>query len=285
MIGNLTCIQSMEDFELLRTFVEEVRRETSFAVFFQLQPQNSQDAHAQYQTNLFNAARFTLYVMLMLVSLVGNCLLVTAICSKRALLARATNYFILNLAVCDLAILGSCVWVQMINSVNKYWVLGPFFCKLNSYMQMASVVASVLTLAAIACDRYIGVIHPLRTRMRKRYIVCSIVLIWTFALSIALPSYLYREYTERRWADFTEMYCDDVGWPIVLVADETGCAQVTRPAKRLYYTATSVITFFVPMLVMGVTYSIMIAKLRRVRMVGEAAPHEHHNIRKKRKRV
>ena len=289
MSNNTTCIRSLEDYEALRRRVTGARMSSSFGIFFSIQQQHQQqdEWHQLLQLSPFlvSMLRISLYVMLMIVSLVGNSLIIVVICSNRELMSRATNYFILNLAVCDLAILASCVWVGMVSSVNEYWVLGSFFCKLNSYMQMVSIVASVLTLVAIACDRYVGVMHPMRTRLSKRHIAASILFIWLVSLTIALPSYLFRQYTEQHWSDFVETYCDDFGWPIVLVHDENGCARVTRPAKRIYYTTVSAIMFFFPMLVMGVTYSIMICKLRRVQMVGESASYQKQTVLKKRKKV
>ena len=292
------CIQTVSEYDELCSLVERTRMDLSFDTFTRMQQRHLEQQQQHEPTSLLQSigahyyytismsvVRLSLYALLIVSCLAGNCLLIAVICSNKALMSRATNYFILNLAVCDLAILASCVWVGMVSSVNEYWVLGSFFCKLNSYMQMVSIVAGVLTLVAIACDRYVGVMHPMRTRLSKRRIVASIIFIWLVSLTISLPSYVFRHYTERRWSDFVEVYCDDLGWPIELVEDEHGCAHVTRPGKRIYYTTVSAIMFFLPMLVMGLTYSIMICKLRRVEMIGEAASYGKQTVFRKRKKV
>ena len=79
-----------------------------------------------------------LYAFLILIALAGNLLVVTVICYNK-FLRNTTNYFILNLAICDLAIVLSCMWVQIFNILSEQWLLGEIFCKINSYMQVVSI--------------------------------------------------------------------------------------------------------------------------------------------------
>ena len=133
-------------------------------------------------------------------------------------------------------------------------------------MQVVSVVASVLTLAAVALERFVAVMSPLsaqRSLTMRRTLVC-IGLIWTASLAIGAPSYMYRTYTERQWSDFVERHCDDMGWPVALInSDDDGCSEISQPAKRIYHTLIIVMLFFLPIAVMAVTYSIMIGKMCR----------------------
>jgi hypothetical protein len=114
-----------------------------------------------------------LYIVLMFVSLVGNLMIIMVILYSKSM-KKSTSMFMFNLAICDLAILFSCIWVQIPLNLNEYWVLGQAFCKINSYMQMVSIVSSVLTLSMIACDRFIGIMYPFTSRLIGKNTVFSL---------------------------------------------------------------------------------------------------------------
>jgi hypothetical protein len=100
--------------------------------------------------------KLVLYIITILTSLIANILIIVVIFSDKTLRSKPTNYFIINLAVCDLAIVFVCAWVQILSTSNSYWVLSLTYCKIKSYLQMVSEIASVFTLTLIAYDRYIG---------------------------------------------------------------------------------------------------------------------------------
>lgn len=80
------------------------------------------------------ALKLIFYVMTILVSIVGN-VLVICIVWKNKRMRTTTNYYIVNLAVSDLLVTVSCTWVHLITDVTEGWVLGAFFCKFNSFAQ------------------------------------------------------------------------------------------------------------------------------------------------------
>ncbi len=186
-----------------------------------------QQAHSSI---IISIIKIVLYLAMIATGVVGNSLVILVIYVNK-FMKNATNYFILNLALCDLAILVSCGWIQIVLVLSENWILGEIFCKVNSYMQMVSLIASVLSLAAVACNRYFGIMHPLRakTASGKSY-VFIIPIIWFVALVVALPSFIYRTYREVRWSDYTARTCDDFGWPVKLVRDEQNC-----PVRKSYF--------------------------------------------------
>ena len=272
------CIQSLEEFQMLSSYVEIMRELTSYINFTRPTIKNT-DFSTDYSFFLF---RITLYVLIMIVSLIGNLTLIFVICFNRRM-RKSTNFFILNLAVCDLAILVSCMWVQIVASINKNWVLGHLFCKVNSYMQMVSVLASVLTLSVVTCDRFMGIMYPLKARLTNRKSAYCIAVIWLLSIIIAAPNFVYRTYSERRWSDYVERHCDDSGWPISFSMRDDKCGFITRPLKRIYYTLVILLLFFLPILIMLITYSIIIHRLLRTKPIGEA--HGNQQINKRNKRV
>jgi len=60
--------------------------------------------------------------------------MVTSLCTW-VHLRTPTNYFIVNLAVCDLMVTSLCTWVHLVGDLTHDWLLGAFFCKFNGFAQ------------------------------------------------------------------------------------------------------------------------------------------------------
>ena len=264
----IRCIKSFDDFEAFYSYVAIARSQLSYTSFVSNWSNNSDTA--PYVG--FVWLRIALYSIIMSASLISNVLVIFVIGCNR-FLQKSTNLFVLNLVVCDLAIVASCMWVQMVVAVSRDWILGKLYCKVNSYMQMMSILASVFTLVAISCDRFVAVMYPLKAHLSKRSTSLCILFIWALSACIALPAFYYRSYSEQRWSEHVQRDCDDISWPITLVKNEFGCViEVTRVSKRVYYTAVIVLLFFLPMIVLLITCTIMIRKLMRKEHIGESIP-------------
>lgn len=272
------CIRNIHEYIELTKQVEEVRVKMSYFNF-------TNDFEISSSFKWPKLLKLSLYIIFIIFAIIGNLLIILVISFNR-FMRKPTNYFILNLAVCDLAIVFSCMWVQIVLTFNKFWALGEFFCKLNTFLQMVSIIASVLTLSSISLDRYFGIAHPFKTIITKKRSYYIIASIWIVSILISIPSYMYRTYTERKWADFTETHCDDIGWPTDLALDTNGCAHSKiQPIKRIYYTAVIVLLFFFPILIMSITYSFLIYKLSKKLVLGESYSQEKRIDLVKRKKV
>ena len=280
-MNGFNCIK---DFKLFTENLDLVRKSVSYYNFTRI----SQGSENDSQNWPGYYIKIVMYVIVILMSLIGNLLVIFIICLNK-FMRKSTNFFILNLAICDLAILFSCIWVQILLTINKFWILGKAFCKINSFLQMVSIISSVLTLSMISCDRYIGIVHPLKSKKSsKRNYYYIIAAIWIVSVIISLPTYMYRTYTERIWADFTEKHCDDLGWPTTYLKNENGCIiKTTRPLKRIYYTTVIILLFFLPFFIMLISYSIIINKLWKRDVIGENTNSSNINdaLIKKRKKV
>jgi hypothetical protein len=212
---NPSCIRNLKEMLYLKEKVESLRMHLSYHSF----STDSKMVPTSNQTNrdyllipallnyllsdelLIPLLKILSYIIVLCVTFFGNIMIIVVIGLTKSL-KKSNSLFILNLAVCDLAILFSCVWVQIVTAVNKYWTLGHVFCKINSYFQMLSVIASVLTLTAIAVDRYIGILHPLKAKMRKRNVYYIIIgFIWFISFLVSFPICFFRTYSEIKWAD------------------------------------------------------------------------------------
>lgn len=98
-----------------------------------------------------------LYCLIVIVAGVGNSFLLACILADKKL-HNATNVFIGNLAAGDLLMCLSCVPLTVSYAFDNHgWAFGRPLCHLVPLLQCATVFASVLSLTAIAVDRYIVV--------------------------------------------------------------------------------------------------------------------------------
>lgn len=75
-----------------------------------------------------------LFAVIIVFSLVGNTLIIVVVLRHKRM-QTVTNYYIVNLAIADLMVTVSCSWVSLVDDITEGWVLGDFFCKLNTFTQ------------------------------------------------------------------------------------------------------------------------------------------------------
>jgi len=80
------------------------------------------------------SVKITVYALIILLAIAGNVLIITVVALDRTL-KTTTNYFIVNLAVSDLLVTACCTWVRLVDDLTEGWILGTFFCKINSFAQ------------------------------------------------------------------------------------------------------------------------------------------------------
>uniref|UniRef100_A0A0L8GNE3 G-protein coupled receptors family 1 profile domain-containing protein n=3 Tax=Octopus bimaculoides TaxID=37653 RepID=A0A0L8GNE3_OCTBM len=152
------------------------------------------------------------------------------------------------------------------------WLLSPIMCTLVSFLQVFSVTMSSSTNIAIAIDRLIAVLFPLRIRITSSRSSCTIALIWLFSVAIASA--------ELFVARAAEVYFQG---DIVKVCVETW----EKPLLGLiYWWLNTVCLCFIPFIVLMVTYSILVNVLWKRRAPGnEDTSRDQLAIRAKRKVV
>ncbi|KAK3090155.1 hypothetical protein FSP39_009529 [Pinctada imbricata] len=101
----------------------------------------------------------------------------------------------------------------------------------------------------------------MRAHMTDKRASISLIFIWLVSFLVALPILLYREEKSRQWLDHLEVWCDDT-WPSI--NDNENTFQETTKSMKMrsaYFISVSVIMYFIPMLVMGIAYAVIIHKL------------------------
>lgn len=122
-----------------------------------------------------------------LTSLCGNSFVCWAVW-KRLRMRTVMNYFLVNLAIADLAFTLICLPFDL--PVQENSCVWPYFealCKALFPLQTMCAYASVFTLTAIGFSRYRAIVHPLKTQMGLAATKRIIIAIWIASFALVLP--------------------------------------------------------------------------------------------------
>ncbi|KAG7314276.1 hypothetical protein KOW79_022772 [Hemibagrus wyckioides] len=207
------------------------------------------------------------YGSVLTVALFGNLVVVWIIVAHRRM-RTVTNYFLLNSAFCDAAMAAFNTLINFIYAAHGDWYFGEAYCKFHNFFPVAAVFASIYSMTAIAMDRYMAIIHPLKPRLSATATKVVIVCIWVLAVVLAFPLCFYS--TIRSLPRRTICY---VAWP--------------RPAEDslMYHVIVSVLVYMLPLVVMGIAYTIIGVTLWGSEIPGDSSDNYHGQLRAKRKVV
>ncbi|XP_022091516.1 muscarinic acetylcholine receptor M3-like [Acanthaster planci] len=124
-----------------------------------------------------------IYGPIVVVTILGNFIVITAFVREPAIRCRVSNYFIFSLSVADFLV-GLIMGFNFVWLLTDDWVLGMVPCLLWLSLDYAMSFASVLSIISISLDRYRLVTLKLRyavvqTRRRATLTICSC---WAFCL-------------------------------------------------------------------------------------------------------
>ncbi|XP_066290642.1 neuropeptide FF receptor 2-like [Branchiostoma lanceolatum] len=142
------------------------------------------------------------YGLVSLMCIMGNAL-VCVVVAKNKSMRTVTNYLIVNMAVSDLLVGVVCTPVTLVDNLTIGWMFGAVMCKLIPIVQGISFAASVLTLVAIAVDRYLAVITPTESKLTNMRTFVIIVVIWLSAVAMMSPLAFVIQYDDEKH------FCDE----------------------------------------------------------------------------
>ncbi|XP_073326465.1 prokineticin receptor 1-like [Pagrus major] len=184
-------------------------------------------------------------VGIMLVCGVGNCLFIASLARFKQL-RNLTNLLIANLAVSDVLVAAVCCPFLLDYYVVKQlsWDHGLLLCASTNYLRTVSLYVSTNALLAIAVDRYMAILHPLRPRMKHQTAYCVILTVWIIPIFISIPSaYMASETTYPHVEGRTyKTFCAQI-WPV----DQ-------QVYYRTYFLLIFALEFIIPVTVMAVCY-------------------------------
>ncbi|XP_053268625.1 delta-type opioid receptor-like [Pleuronectes platessa] len=191
------------------------------------------------------------YSVVFVVGLLGNCLVMYVII-RYTKMKTATNIYIFNLALAD-ALVTTTMPFQSTDYLLNTWPFGEVVCKVFISIDYYNMFISIFTLTMMSVDRYVAVCHPVkaldfRTPIKAKMInVC----IWLLSSAAGIPAFVLGG-TQTN-------------------SDITECA-LQFPEPYVYWDTVMkvcvfVFAFVVPVLIITVCYSLMVLRLKSVRML------------------
>ncbi|XP_077866304.1 QRFP-like peptide receptor [Saccoglossus kowalevskii] len=179
------------------------------------------------------------YVIIFILGVIGNVLVLFVVCCNKDM-GNSTNYFLVNLSVADLLVLVFCMPVALLETyIIRPWLLGEVMCKLVPFLEYSASQASILTLVAVAIERFVAICYPLKAQYtitpKKTVRICG--LIWLIACGASIPYLFMAQHTTY---DITENG-DELY--------ECGTYNDSLPAE-IYVVSCAVIFFLLPLFVL-----------------------------------
>ncbi|XP_050420933.1 probable G-protein coupled receptor No18 [Adelges cooleyi] len=181
-----------------------------------------------------------------IVTLFGNIMVIMSVVQYPPL-RSVPNIFIVSLAVADLMVAIGVLPLNVVYNVTGQWLFGGVVCKLWLTCDVLCCTASILNLCAIALDRYRAITQPIAYAQKRTVsrVLWTVALVWLVSAIISSPPLI-------GWNDWPEAF-----------DERTPCTLTTHPGYVVY---SSMGSFFIPLVVMSITYlRIYVATRRRLR--------------------
>ncbi|XP_042572920.1 somatostatin receptor type 5-like [Cyprinus carpio] len=185
-----------------------------------------------------------IYLVVFIVGLTGNSLAIFVVL-RYTKMKTVTNMYILNLAVADeLYILG--LPFLTTHNVLTYWPFGNFLCRILMWADSISQFTSTFCLTVMSIDRYMAVVHPIRSTRWRRPSVAKVInsMVWALSCLLTLPVIIYCDVQP-------ELNTCNLSWPEP--------RDVWSTAFILY---TAILGFFCPLLVICLCYLLIVIKVK-----------------------
>uniref|UniRef100_UPI00398EDE9C somatostatin receptor type 5-like n=1 Tax=Pristiophorus japonicus TaxID=55135 RepID=UPI00398EDE9C len=238
-----TTLQEMEPLKMSAVPVWEESTERINASSFSNVSANGTSVN-QFMTSLTTIVLPVIHFIVGAFGLSGNTLVIYVVV-RYAKMKTVTNIYILNLAVADQLFMLGMLFIATQNALS-YWPFGSFMCKLVWTVDGITQFSSIFCLTVMSIDRYLAVVHPIRStkwrRPRNAKMISASV--WTSSFVVVLPMIIYSEVQEGT-------YTCNITWP-----DPN---PVWSTAFIIY---TAVLGFFGPLLIICLCYLLIIIKVK-----------------------
>ncbi|XP_010864274.2 kappa-type opioid receptor isoform X1 [Esox lucius] len=191
------------------------------------------------------------YSVVFVVGLVGNCLVMYVII-RYTKMKTATNIYIFNLAVAD-ALVTTTMPFQSTDYLMNSWPFGEVVCKVFISIDYYNMFTSIFTLTMMSVDRYVAVCHPVKALDFRTPVKAKIinVLIWVLSSAAGIPALMLGGTQTHNGA--------------------TECA-LQFPDPYSYWDTLMKICVFIfgfvaPLLIVSVCYTLMVLRLKSVRLL------------------
>ncbi|XP_028630068.1 5-hydroxytryptamine receptor 4 isoform X3 [Grammomys surdaster] len=189
----------------------------------------------------------TFLAVVILMAILGNLLVMVAVCRDRQLRKIKTNYFIVSLAFADLLVSVLVMPFGAMELVQHIWIYGEMFCLVRTSLDVLLTTASIFHLCCISLDRYYAICcQPLvyRNKMTPLRIALMLGGCWIIPMFISfLP--IMQGWNNIGIVDVIEKrkfsHNSNSTWCIFMV-------------NKPYAITCSVVAFYIPFLLMVLAY-------------------------------
>ncbi|XP_077457427.1 delta-type opioid receptor-like [Stigmatopora argus] len=227
---------------------------------------NFSDAYNDTEPLLPTGVRVTIVVVYMIVcviGLVGN-FLVMYVIIRYTKMKTATNIYIFNLALADSLILATLPF-QGTDVFLGFWPFGNALCKAAVSIDYYNMFTSIFTLTVLSIDRYVAVCHPVKAldmRTPHKAKVVNIC-VWVLASSFGVPAMVVGNVE----VDHNSIEC------VVILPGPEG------DWDPVFGTCVFLFSFLIPVAIISICYSLMVKRLRSVRILS-GSKEKDRNLRR-----
>ncbi|KAK2559966.1 Melatonin receptor type 1C [Acropora cervicornis] len=128
------------------------------------------------RTVLSIATESTIFILINITAILGNCFVLAAI-SRNPGLRKIANWYILTLAMADLFVAVTCMPLTVGASLKGEWIYSDVICQIQGHVVQIWASFSLTIVAATAVHRYYRVVRPVRFReiFTKTFIVFMVI--------------------------------------------------------------------------------------------------------------
>ncbi|KAM9346535.1 somatostatin receptor type 5 [Symphorus nematophorus] len=185
-----------------------------------------------------------IYIIVCIIGLGGNTLVIHIVLHYSKI-ESVTNIYILNLAIADELFMFSLPFLAVQNTLQS-WPFGSFMCRLVMTVDSINQFTSVFCLTVMSIDRYLAVVHPIRSSKWRRPQVAKVVngTVWALSFLVVLPVVIFANILKPGGT------CN-IAWP-----------QPANIWQAAFIIHTSTVGFFCPFLIICLCYLLIVLKIR-----------------------
>ncbi|XP_048398966.1 alpha-2Db adrenergic receptor-like [Stegostoma tigrinum] len=183
---------------------------------------------APYSTAAAAAVSLAVVAVIVL-TMVGNALVVVAVLTSRAL-RPPQNLFLVSLASADILVAALVIPFSLANELMGYWHFGSVWCGIYLALDVLFCTSSIVHLCAISLDRYWAVTRAVEYNLKRtpRRIKAMIAVVWLISAVISFPPLISVDHARQ------------------------GCCQLND--ETWYILSSCAVSFFAPCLIMMLVY-------------------------------
>ena len=149
--------------------------------------------------SFWNILQSLAFLLILVVSLVGNFVVLKTILFDQEMRNAYCNIFIINLSLCDIiqASINLPPMAAILIFDQRWFLTSDYFpdlpCKIGKSMNKLIPAVTSLTNVIIAIDRLIGIVRPFRWKMPRHYAALLIVVTWVLSGVFGIMDFIHSQ--------------------------------------------------------------------------------------------